>query len=59
MGWTTPLAEGIPGLLVSPGRGLFLESPVLLLGLVGLLRAGRGSSARCGGFDLATHVALR
>ena len=46
MGWTTPLAEGIPGLLVSPGRGLFLESPVLLLGLVGLLRAGRGSSAR-------------
>jgi len=45
-GWTAPLAEGLPGLLVSPGRGLFVESPVLLLGLLGLLRAGRGSSPR-------------
>src|SRR5262249_44340520 len=32
----TPLLDGVLGLLVSPGKGLFLFSPILLLGLIGL-----------------------
>ena len=41
--WTTPLATGLEGLLVSPGRGLFFYSPVLLFGAWGLASAwGRG-----------------
>lgn len=35
-----PLFEGLPGLLVSPSRGLFVYSPVLLLSVVGLLWVG-------------------
>jgi hypothetical protein len=35
------LADGVPGLLVSPGRGLFVYSPVLLFALLGLVRAWR------------------
>lgn len=46
LGWTSPLWDGIPGLLISPGRGLLVESPVLLLALGATLRAGRGSSPR-------------
>lgn len=34
----TPVAEGVAGVLVSPGRGLFVYSPVLLLSLVGIAR---------------------
>ncbi len=43
-GWSTPLWSGVPGLLVSPGRGLLVESPVLLLAVGAMLRAGRGAS---------------
>jgi len=32
------LAEGVPGLLVSPGRGLFVYSPILLFALFGAVR---------------------
>lgn len=35
--WQTPLGEGLAGLLVSPGRGLLVYSPVLIFGLVGLV----------------------
>ncbi len=45
-GWSTPLWIGVPGLLVSPGRGLLVESPVLLLAVGAMLRAGRGASPR-------------
>jgi len=45
-GWSAPLAEGIPGLLFSPGRGLFVHAPILLLSVVALVRAGRGCSPR-------------
>lgn len=35
-GFTTPISAGLAGLLVSPGKGMFLFSPVLWLGLAGL-----------------------
>jgi hypothetical protein len=35
------LADGIPGLLVSPGRGLFVYSPVLLFALAGVVLGRR------------------
>jgi 4-amino-4-deoxy-L-arabinose transferase-like glycosyltransferase len=34
--WSTPLAQGLAGVLVSPSRGLFVYSPILLLALLGL-----------------------
>ena len=37
-GWTTPLWIGLPGLLVSPGRGILLAFPLLLLAPLGLWR---------------------
>jgi hypothetical protein len=39
--WSTPLVEGLAGLLLSPSRGLFVYSPVLLVALLGLARAVR------------------
>ncbi len=33
--WETPLAEGLAGLLFSPSRGLFVYSPVMVLGFIG------------------------
>jgi len=45
-GWTTPVWQGVLGLLFSPGRGLLLHAPVLLLSIVALARPGRGSSPR-------------
>jgi hypothetical protein len=44
--WSTGLADGLLGLLVSPSRGLLIYSPVLAVGLAGLataFRAPRGS----------------
>jgi hypothetical protein len=40
-GWTTPLHEGVLGLLFSPARGLFLQSPVLLVSAGALLSGAR------------------
>ena len=34
--FTTPIATGLRGLLVSPGKSLFLYSPIALLGVAGL-----------------------
>jgi hypothetical protein len=45
-GWTTPIWHGVLGLLFSPGRGLLLHAPVLLLSVFALIRAGRGYSPR-------------
>ena len=45
-GWSAPLTQGIPGLLLSPGRGLFVQAPILLLSAVALARAGRGPNPR-------------
>jgi hypothetical protein len=42
-GWTANLLVGLPGLLISPGRGLFAVSPVLLLALPALFRPPRGA----------------
>lgn len=34
--WKTPFWQGLSGLLVSPSRGLFVYSPILLMSLVGI-----------------------
>jgi hypothetical protein len=36
-----PLSEGLPGLLLSPSRGLFVYSPVLLFSLLGFVAVWR------------------
>jgi hypothetical protein len=36
--WTTPLLEGLAGLIMSPGRGLLVYCPLVLLGLAGAPR---------------------
>lgn len=38
--WQGPWAAGLAGLLVSPGRGLFVYSPMFLLSVVGFVRRG-------------------
>jgi Dolichyl-phosphate-mannose-protein mannosyltransferase len=35
--FSTPLSEGLAGVLASPGRGLFVYSPILLVSIVGLV----------------------
>ena len=35
-GYSTPIIHGLDGLILSPNKGLFLFSPIALLGLVGL-----------------------
>lgn len=44
--WQTPLWEGALGLLVSPARGLFVYSPILVLSFVGAWRVLRGRADR-------------
>jgi hypothetical protein len=39
--WQTSVPEGLGGLLLSPGRGLLVYSPVLVLSLLGLARVWR------------------
>jgi len=39
--WSTPLATGIAGILISPSRGLFVYSPVMLFALWGAYRVWR------------------
>ncbi len=46
VGWDTPLFEGLYGLLFSPGKGLFLYAPVLLLFFPGIWLWGKGSHAQ-------------
>ena len=44
--WTGPLWESLPGLLISPQRGLAFYSPVLLLGFAGMALAWRQARYR-------------
>ena len=37
IGWDTPVLNGLYGLLFSPGKGLFVYNPILLLGVGGML----------------------
>jgi hypothetical protein len=39
--WDSPLLEGLAGVLLSPGRGLFVYSPVFLFSVLGLALAWR------------------
>jgi Dolichyl-phosphate-mannose-protein mannosyltransferase len=39
----TPLREGLAGILVSPSRGLFIYSPILLLAVVGMVMVWKDS----------------
>jgi hypothetical protein len=39
--WSTPLIEGLGGILLSPGRGLFVYSPILLGSFLGMVLAWR------------------
>jgi hypothetical protein len=39
----TPLQEGLAGVLVSPGRGLFIYSPILLLAFMGMVMVWKNS----------------
>jgi hypothetical protein len=41
--WSTPLMEGLSGILLSPGRGLFVYSPILLGSFLGMALAWRRS----------------
>jgi hypothetical protein len=42
--WQTPLHDGLTGLLLSPGRGLFVYSPIALFSVWGAWRAFRESA---------------
>ncbi len=42
--WQTPPWIGLPGLLISPSRGLFVYSPFLVFGVWGMWRVLRGPS---------------
>ncbi|HEY7636207.1 MAG TPA: glycosyltransferase family 39 protein [Gemmatimonadales bacterium] len=35
-GWTTPLLEGLAGVLLSPSRGLFVYSPIFAFAVIGI-----------------------
>ena len=34
--WSTPFLDGFAGILLSPGRGLFIYTPIFLLSLIGM-----------------------
>jgi hypothetical protein len=36
--WSTPVFEGLANILFSPSRGLFIYSPVLIFGIIGIIR---------------------
>ena len=44
--WQSPVWESLPGLFISPSRGLAFFSPVLLFGIVGAVLAWRDSRYR-------------
>jgi hypothetical protein len=57
--FTTPLLLGLDGLLLSPGKGLWLYAPPVLLGLIGLAPFARrhpALAATIGGVVLPTLV---
>jgi hypothetical protein len=56
--FTGSLTEGLPGLLVSPSRGLLVYSPVLLVGFAGLYLAWRHGLLRRSPVYLAAALFL-
>jgi len=48
--WSTSLGEGLLGLLLSPSRGLFVYSPVLVFAIVGLALSRNDRRRRLFGF---------
>jgi hypothetical protein len=44
-GWTTPPWIGVPGVLISPGRGIVGEFPAVLLAVVGVVMLWRSGRA--------------
>jgi dolichyl-phosphate-mannose-protein mannosyltransferase len=44
--WTTPLGTGLSGILLSPGRGLLVYSPIFLLSFVGIALSWRRGGDR-------------
>jgi hypothetical protein len=50
--------DGIPGLLVSPGRGLFVYSPVLLFAIVGAIAGRRQLLYRLSAISFAVYVVV-
>jgi hypothetical protein len=58
-GWTTPILEGLSGLLLSPGKGLAFFSPLSILAVVGLVilwRTGWRSEATLIGSLFVTQL---
>ncbi len=55
--WTTPWTEGVAGLLVSPGRGLFIYMPLAVLGFL-RLRSSFRREPLWSTFALAVPVVL-
>lgn len=35
--WSTPVFEGLANIIISPSRGLFIYSPVLIFGIIGMI----------------------
>lgn len=50
--FTTPLGDGLFGLLLSPGKSIFFYAPVAAVGLLGLSRAPRPAKILCAGSPL-------
>lgn len=56
--FTTPLGDGLFGLLLSPGRSIFLYAPVAAVGVLGLSRAPRPAKILCAGTPLLLLVVV-
>ncbi len=56
--FTTPLGDGLFGLLLSPGKSVFLYAPVVAVGLLGLERAARPAKILCAVAPLVLLVAV-
>jgi hypothetical protein len=56
--FTTPIVLGVYGLLISPGKGLLVYSPIVWPGLLGLMAALRRRSAEAWLFALAALAEL-
>lgn len=57
-GFTTPLSIGLAGLLFSPGRSLFLFSPLVLLGIISLWHLKKHSPSMTAFIITASVIAL-
>ena len=53
-----PFSEGLPGVLVSPSRGLFVYSPVLLFSLVGMIMVWRRGPALWRALSLGSPLVI-